>query len=106
MDGVRQARGARRVAAERMDRARRVTRFLKQFTTARFLRRLALFDRARGQFPSELLQGGAELTDDRKLSVRRARDDRNLIALGDGVIQLGSAARVQLNAALDDFHPR
>src|SRR6476646_6555400 len=106
MDGVRQARGARRVAAERMDRARRVTRFLKQFTTARFLRRLALFGRARGQFPSELLQGGPELTDDRKLSVGRTRDDRNIIALGDGVIQFGRASRAELHAALDDFHPR
>jgi hypothetical protein len=77
-----------------MDRASWISGFLKQLTPARVLRRLALFDRARGQFPGELLQGGPELADDRKLFVRGARDDRNIIALGDGVIQLGSAARI------------
>src|SRR4029078_739754 len=103
MDGVRQARGAWRIAAERMYRACRIPRFLKQLTTARNLRRLALFGRACGQFPGELLEGGSELTDDRKLSVGRTRDDRNIIALGDGVIQFGRASRIQLNVALHDF---
>src|SRR5689334_24061368 len=106
MDGVRQTCGARRVAAKCMYRTGRIPRFLKQFTTARLLRRLAPFDGAGRQFPGELLNGGPELADDRKLSVGRTRDDRNIIALGDRMIQLGGAARSKRDAALNDVHPR
>src|SRR5262245_5305641 len=106
MDGVRQACGARRVAAEHMYALCRVSCFLQQLSPARFLSRLALFDRARREFPGECLYCGPELPDDRKRPVRRARDDRNIVALSDGVVQFGSAARIELDATLDDFHPR
>src|SRR5262245_1690076 len=106
MNSIREPRGAWRVAAERVHGACRISGFLEQLAVAAFGRRLSLVDRAGGKFPGECLDRRPELTDDRNPSIRGARDYRHIILLADRVIDLGGAARAELDAAFDDLDPR
>src|SRR5262245_5094184 len=106
MNSIREPRGAWRVAAERVHGACRISGFLEQLASAALGRRLTLVDRAGRKFPCEYFDRRPKLTDDRKPSVRGARDNRHIILLADRVIDLGGVPCAELDAAFDDLDPR
>jgi len=106
MDLIREPGGAWRVAAEHMHCASRISGFLEQLAAAARSRRLSLIDRAGRKFPGEFFDRRPKLTDDRKLSIRSARDNRHIILLADRMIDLGGPAFTELHAAFDYLDPR
>ena len=84
--------GAGRVFTQGMDRARGQSGLFEQFAAAGLGRAFAGIDQARRQLPGEGFERGPVLPHDRNLAAAGERDDRDVIGLLDGVIDLAAVS--------------
>jgi len=102
---VAQPAGARKSARERMHPPRGKAGLLAKLAAATRQGGLPRIDEPCRQFPRECLERRPVLAHDENPAVRREGDDRDVIGLRHGVVEMARGAARKFYLARDDAHP-
>lgn len=106
MDPVAEASGAGCGRPQGKNGARGISGLLKQFALAACRRVFTRIDKTSGQLECKRFDRRSILSHQRKPSVRRQRDDGEIIVLADGMIDLCRLIRREFNFPGNDLDPR